>query len=125
MLVVPCLIYNIFKGHKNIDHEKTKLHSKVSKLRMRIIPTRTLFCVKLQNLRTFQANFITCDRLLKGAGGVDAEKLSNLLLPLLPVTIDVQIHLVRLASLQTDNFHLFLCHRTDKQQTFVCKMSKR
>jgi hypothetical protein len=32
---------------------------------------------------------------------------------------------VRLVSLQTDNFHLFLCQQTDRRYTSVCTLSKR
>jgi citrate lyase synthetase len=34
-------------------------------------------------------------------------------------------YLVRLVCLQMDNFHLFLCQQTDKQQTFVCTIRKQ
>jgi hypothetical protein len=37
---------------------------------------------------------------------------------------DEQVRLVRLVCLQTDNFHLFLCQQTDKQQIYVSTMSK-
>jgi hypothetical protein len=39
--------------------------------------------------------------------------------------IDGQVRLVRLVSLQTDNFRLFVREQTDKRQTSVCRMKKR
>ncbi len=39
-------------------------------------------------------------------------------------SLDGQVNLVHLVRLQTDNFHLFLRQQTDKQQTFICTLSK-
>ncbi len=36
----------------------------------------------------------------------------------------LSVCLVPLVCVQTDNFHLIRCQQTDKQQTFICTMSK-
>ncbi len=41
------------------------------------------------------------------------------------IIIDGQVCSIHLVHLQTDNFRLFFCKKTDKEQTSVCMMSKR